>query len=122
MSSCQIPPQSDFFYSGKWAPEMDNCLLSILAYHKQKPGWDTNDMPRTPLVMAELALKTKFGPIFSSEDVSTRMEFMELRYKTFKRITRSTGTFWDSREKCIIASTEIWNGLFRVCIIDLFLL
>lgn len=121
MSDSSIPPQSYFFHSGKWTAEIDIFFLTVLTCHKKERGWTTKKIPEISLVMAELALNKKFETIFTSEEVSARLQFMELRYKTFKKMCLARGVLWDALGERIIARPNIWDSLFRVCAFSTFL-
>ncbi|KAL1536239.1 hypothetical protein AAHA92_28921 [Salvia divinorum] len=109
-----IPLQSHFLYNGKWCADIDKVLVDTITKLKGDTGWAEHEFPSYFLLTAASEIEAKLAVHFSESELAIRMRLLALRYRTFKEVVRTKGTFWDMPFKCVIAADCVWKKILKV--------
>lgn len=110
----QLPPPNSFFYKAPWTAELDAKFLSIVVAELSGQLRFTAQVPTRALLMSMGTLNQDHGAILTMDDVYSRYEFLEKRYKTFEELLKNKQTYWDMDNNWIIATDEAWKRIFKV--------
>ncbi|KAG6400764.1 hypothetical protein SASPL_137607 [Salvia splendens] len=75
-----IPPQTEFFYKGKWCPACDDALVDCLIMLKAERNVSTTEYPAWFLLNASDWIKNKAGVIFFALELKDRIAMLRKRY------------------------------------------
>lgn len=108
-----IPPQASYLYYANWSTEVDEIVLNTIIKLKQETTWMLPDFPQWFLMTAQRELQLNTGIMFTEVEIKQRMDFLKLRFKTFKGLQIQGGS-WDVGAKIIRANDEIWEKILQV--------
>ncbi|XP_042000801.1 uncharacterized protein LOC121750345 isoform X2 [Salvia splendens] len=111
--SMSIPLQAKFFFKGLWSPSVDDVILSTAIRMKSVRGWNGKQVPAEVFFEASHAVLTKLGCKLTPDDIKERMQFFELRYRTFKAVVATYGVTWDVKDHIIQADEAVWKKIFK---------
>ncbi|KAG6404463.1 hypothetical protein SASPL_136711 [Salvia splendens] len=110
----RIPPQTDFFYNGKWSPTCDDALVDCLIMLKEERNVSNTAYPLWFLLTASDWIKNKAGVIFSELELKDRIAMLRKRYYTFKAVIRLRGAYWNPETKAVVAPQESWDTMLKM--------
>ena len=109
-----IPPQSKFFYKGKWSPLVDNILVDTIIRLKNMTGWTLMEFPSYFLLTAAKEIHTKTAQVFTKVELTDRVGTLHVRYRTFKALVAEHGVQWDIPTRFVSAEDWVWKQLCKV--------
>ncbi|KAG6415911.1 hypothetical protein SASPL_123330 [Salvia splendens] len=109
-----IPPQADFFYTGKWSPACDDALVDCLIMLKEERDVTKNIYPAWFILTACDWIKNKVSVVFSELELTDRIEMLRKRYYTFKAVLRLRGAYWNPQLKAVVAPQESWDNMLKM--------
>ncbi|KAL1550155.1 hypothetical protein AAHA92_18155 [Salvia divinorum] len=108
-----IPLQSIFLYKGNWIPEIDNMLVDTLIKLKATKPWAPTEYRIHAVVTAMNEIEATIGKCFGEADVETRLSFLEIRYKIFKKVLAHPGTWWNFLDRSVVAGDGMWKTILK---------
>lgn len=109
-----IPLQDKFFYKGLWTPSVDDVILSTAVKMKAVHRWNEKQVPAEVFFEASHDVQTKLDCQLTPDDIKERMQFFELRYRTFKTLVATYGITWFVKDHFIEANEAMWKKVFKV--------
>ncbi|KAG6403178.1 hypothetical protein SASPL_135395 [Salvia splendens] len=109
-----IPPQTEFFYKGKWCSACDDALLDCLIMLKAERNVSTTEYPAWFLLNASDWIKNKASVIFSALELKDRIAMLRKRYYTFKAVIRLRGAYWNPETKAVVVPQESWDNILKM--------
>ncbi|KAG6425391.1 hypothetical protein SASPL_115824 [Salvia splendens] len=70
------------------------------------------DFPPWFFMTAQKELQSNTGIQFTEAEIKQRMDFMKLRYKTFKQV-QTEGASWDVGAQYLRANDDVWEKIFK---------
>ncbi|KAL1555889.1 hypothetical protein AAHA92_11576 [Salvia divinorum] len=107
-----IPQQSHFFYKRNWSPTADGILIKVLIQKKKELNWHGEIIPEIVIEQATKAIEMGINLCFTSEEINERLVFLESRYRCFKEVVKTPGTFWDFPSNIVDATDSVWKTIF----------
>ncbi|XP_042058916.1 uncharacterized protein LOC121803301 isoform X3 [Salvia splendens] len=71
------------------------------------------DFPPWFFMTAQKELQSNTGIQFTEAEIKQRMDFMKLRYKTFKQV-QTEGASWDVGAQYLRANDDVWEKIFKL--------
>ena len=109
-----IPPQAVYLYFGNWTPEIDELVLDMIIKLKGETQWMLDEFPSWFLMTAQREVLSKTNILFTEPELKQRLDFMKLRYTTFKALSRTHGAYYDVQAEFVRANDEVWERIFKV--------
>ncbi|KAG6436119.1 hypothetical protein SASPL_101003 [Salvia splendens] len=80
---------------------------------KSVHGWNGKQVPAEVFFEASHAVQTKLGCQLTPDDIKERMQFFELRYRTFKAMVATYRVTWEVKDHFIQADEAVWKKIFK---------
>ena len=109
-----IPPQSAFFYRGRWSPITDGWVIATAVRMKLECPWVGDTIPSCIAAEAGSIIQKELGVCFSTIEINQRLTILQARYATFKQITTTPGACWVASMQYVVATDEVWKKIIKV--------
>lgn len=93
---------------------MDHTFLNSLVTQKNQGAWSSDEIPEEALQVARLTVNHFHNTRITWDDVVSRKQQMEERFRTFKEIVGPFGCPWDMPTNTINASDKLWKKVIKV--------
>lgn len=109
-----IPPQAVYLYFGNWTREIDELVLDMIIKLKRETHLMLDEYPSWFLLTVQREVHSKTNILFSEPELKQRLDFMKLRYNTFKAVVGNKGFTWIQQSEFVRAKDELWEKIMKV--------